>query len=109
MPGGQCGPHGNADLAAGTGDAAANGRLFIAARARDTLGMRGRRRHHDDSGKDNPEARRYEGKGRKDTGDEGDHPSSIRRSGLPVRAGGLFGRKAAGQPRAVALQETPFP
>lgn len=54
MPGGQCGPHGNADLAAGTGDAAANGRLFIAARARDTLGMRGRRRHHDDSGKDNP-------------------------------------------------------
>lgn len=49
--------------------------------------MRGRRRRHRDGGKDDPEARRNEGKGREEPGEKGEHLLSILRPRLRVRAG----------------------
>ena len=49
--------------------------------------MRGRRHRHDNGGKDNPKARRNEGKGREEPGEKGEHLLSILRPRLRVRGG----------------------
>ena len=49
--------------------------------------MRRRRHRHDDGRKDNPKARRHEGKDREEPGGKGEHLLSILRPRIRVRGG----------------------